>query len=126
MSGMGCMSRYLVAIGLVGLTLGAAAPALAQSPPPPVVAVEAEAQQPVITDETITASITARLEQLILLRNAQLTVSTKARVVTLVGMVPTDFAHQQALEVARRTPGVLVIDDQMRVPVWSPTATTRN
>ena len=123
MSGMGRMG-YLVAVGLM---LGSVAPAVAESPPPTKAEPSpAPVVPPAITDAWITASITARLEELILLRNAQVTISTTDRVVTLVGMVPIDFAHQQALQVARSTVGVVTIDDQLRLPVWSPQATTRN
>jgi hypothetical protein len=126
MSGTGRLLRYLVAAGLM---LGSVTPALAEDSPPPPTKAEpnpAPVVPPTITDEGITASITTRLEELIMMRNAQMTISTKARVVTLIGMVPTDFAHQQALQVARSTVGVVMIDDQLRLPVWSPQATTRN
>jgi hypothetical protein len=125
MSGMGRMRYLLVA----GLLLVAVAPAVAgDSPPQPTKAEPNPAPviPPTITDDGITASITTRLQELILLRNAQMTISTKNRVVTLVGMVPSDFARQQALEVARTTLGVVQIDDQLRLPVWSPQAPTRN
>jgi hypothetical protein len=125
MSGMGHFSRYLVAAGLV---LGAVAPAVAESPAPPTKSEPdpAPVVPPTITDAGITASITVRLQELILLRNAQVTISTKNRVVTLVGMVPNDMAHQQALQVARSTLGVVMIDDQLRLPIWSPQAPTRS
>ena len=125
MSAMGRLSKYLVA---AGLTVGAVAPAVAEEPPQPTKSEPnpAPVVPPTITDAGITASITARLQELIMLRNAQVTISTKDRVVTLVGMVPTDFAHQQALQVARSTVGVVMIDDQLRLPVWSPQATTRS
>src|SRR5437762_9588182 len=100
MSVMGRMSYLVVA----GLMLGAIAPAVAEESPPQPTKSEpnpAPVVPPTITDAGITASITTRLEELIMLRNAQMTISTKNRVVTLVGMVPTDFAHQQALQVAR-------------------------
>jgi hypothetical protein len=110
-----------------GTMLGALAPAVAQTPPPPsaTYVVEAEAR-PVITDASITADITVRLENLVMLRNAQLTISTTHGVVTLVGMVPTDFARQEALQVAKTTPGVIMIDDMMRLPVGSPSAPLPN
>jgi hypothetical protein len=124
MNGMGRM-RYLLAAGLM---VGFVAPAVAESPPTPTKAEPSPVPvvPPTITDDGITASVTARLQELILLRNAQVTISTKNRVVTLVGMVPNDFAHQQALQVARSTVGVVMIDDQLRLPVWSPQAPTRN
>ena len=108
--------------------LGAVAPAVAQTPPPPTKGevTPGEVVPPAISDAGITASITARLENLIMLRNAQLTISTTHRVVTLVGMVPTDFARQEALQVARTTAGVIMIDDQMRLAVGSPSAPLQN
>ena len=123
MRGKGWM-KVLVGAGTM---LGAVAPAVAQTPPPPsaTYVVEAEAR-PVITDASITADITVRLENLVMLRNAQLTISTKHGVVTLVGMVPTDFARQEALQVAKTTPGVIMIDDMMRLPVGSPSAPLPN
>ena len=123
MRGKGWM-KVLVGAGAM---LGAVASAAAQTPPPPsaTYVVEAEAR-PVITDASITADITVRLENLVMLRNAQLTISTTHGVVTLVGMVPTDFGRQEALRVAKTTPGVIMIDDQMRLPVWSPSAPLPN
>jgi hypothetical protein len=117
--------RYLVAAGLL---VGSVGTAVAESPPQPTKSEpdRAPVVPPTITDAGITASITARLQELIMLRNAQVTISTKNRVVTLIGMVPTDFAHQEALQVARSTVGVVMIDDQLQLPVWSPQATTRN
>ena len=127
MSGMVWM-RSMVA---VGLALGAAAPALAQVPPPPVMAmaVEAEAQpQPAvaITDATITRDIKAKLEASKLLRFVQVTIASTNGKVTLVGTVATQFARDEILEAARSTPGVVIIDDQLRFDISSPSAPARS
>jgi BON domain-containing protein len=122
MRGMAWM-RSLVA---VGLALGVAAPALAQSPPPPVMAASVEPGPPVTRDEMIVTTIQARLKANILLRFAQISISSKYGVVTLAGMVPTDWAHEQALDVARTTLGVLRIDDQLRLIVNSPSSPMQN
>jgi hyperosmotically inducible periplasmic protein len=125
MSGMERM-RYLVAAGLV---IGAGAPALAQSPPPPAVvavaAVAAAEAQPVITDAMIEAEITARLNNDVLLMHAPVKVHSKYGVVTLAGTVPTDFARRQALELARTTPGVRLLDNQLQLDISSPQAPTK-
>jgi BON domain len=115
-------------LGAVGLMVGAAGPATAQVQPPPrpaMVVVEAEAQ-PVISDATITANIKAKLLANVLLRNAQVTIATTNGKVTLWGMVPSDTARTEALEAARTTPGVLIIDDMLRLPVSSPQAPMQN
>ena len=123
MRGMGRM-RFLV---VVGLMLGAVAPAVAQAPPPPVVVAQAEPTPPLPDpDAAITAGIKARIERSSCCRNAQLIVSTSNGHVTLSGMVTNDFSHEEALQVARTTVGVKVIDDQMRMAVSSPSAPTRN
>ena len=46
--------------------------------------------------------------------------------VTLSGMVTNDFAHEEALHIARTTIGVVEIDDQIRMEISSPSAPTRN
>jgi hypothetical protein len=124
MSGKAWM-RSLVA---VGAAFGAVAPALAQSPPPPVVVVEAETQpaQPAITDATIAQTIKAKLEDKPMLRNAQIDVISKQGVVTVVGTVHTEFARDDVFEAVRSTPGVLRVDDQLRIDVSSPQGQTRN
>ena len=117
MSGKAWMRSWVA----VGSVFGAVAPALAQSPPPPVVVVEAEAQ-PVITDQAITASIKARLQDNKMLQNAQVTFFSTNGIVTVVGMVPSSFAYDDVMEAVRSTPGVLRVDDQLRINVASPSA----
>ena len=121
--GIGRMSFLVV----VGLALGAVAPAAAQAPPPPVVVAAAEATPPLPDpDAAITAGIKARIDANKLFRNAQLIVSTSNGHVTLSGMVTNDFAHEEALHIARTTVGVKEIDDQIRMEISSPSAPTRN
>jgi hypothetical protein len=123
MKGIGRVT-ILVAIGL---TLGALAPAAAQAPPPPVVVAAAEATPPLPDpDAAITASIKARMDANKLFRNAQIIVSTANGHVTLSGMVTNDFAHEEALRIARTTVGVVEIDDQLRMDISSPSGRTQN
>jgi hypothetical protein len=114
-------------LGAVGLMVGAVAPATAQGQPPPtptVVVVEAEAAP--TSDATITATIKEKLLENVLLHNAQINIFTLNGKVTLSGMVPSDMARTQALEAARSTPGVRVLDDMLRLPVNSPQAPMQN
>jgi len=102
---------------------GVVAPALAQSPPPPAMAAVVEAEvQPAITDATITSTIKARLQDDKLLKNAQVTFFSTNGFVTVVGMVPSSFAYDNVMEAVRSTPGVVRVDDQLRIEVSSPTA----
>ena len=124
MKGIGRMSFLVV----VGLALGVVALAAAQAPPPPVVVVNAAEATPPLPDPdaAITAGIKARIDGNKLFRNAQLIVSTSNGHVTLSGMVTNDFAHEEALHIARTTVGVKEIDDQIRMEISSPSAPTRN
>jgi osmotically-inducible protein OsmY len=118
--------RFLVA---VGLGLGALVPSLAS---PRSAAAETETAvvpagvEVVINDEGIVAAIKAKLEQKKMLKTAQITVSSVNGYVTLVGLVNNVFARDEAIEAARSTPGVLRIDDQLRLDIASPAAPTRN
>jgi osmotically-inducible protein OsmY len=123
MDGMGRM-RFLVA---VGVGLGAVASALT-STPVAVAAEVAEAQapaQPAMTDEAIVTNIKARLDGNKLVRNAQVRVSSIDGEVTVLGTVPTDFARDAVMEAVRATPGVVRVNDQMRLEISSPHAPTR-
>ena len=40
---------------------------------------------------------------------------------TLSGTVMNDFAHEEALDIARHTVGVVKIDNQLRLEISSPT-----
>jgi len=126
---MGCM-RFLAAVGLVGGFGLTAGPALAEAQPPaPVVTVEPTAPPPpqrVFTDASITADVKARLDASQMLRHADIDIVTAAGVVTLVGVVPSDFARAQAVELAKSTPGVVRVDNMLRLNVASPEAPSQN
>jgi hyperosmotically inducible protein len=116
----------VAAMGVMGLTLGLAGAARAQAyATPPAGTVEPNVQ-PAVTDASITANIHAKMEEMKLLHRAQVTIATQDGVVTLTGTVPNDFARDQALEAARSTPGVVRLNDQLRLDISSPSAPTRN
>jgi hyperosmotically inducible protein len=94
-------------------------PAFAAEPPPTA---STPAAQPAITDATITADIKARMEQARMLKAAQITIETSDGVVTLVGTVPSHFAREYAVEIARATPGVVRIDNFLRLGISAPDA----
>jgi osmotically-inducible protein OsmY len=131
MSGMGCM-RWLAMVAVVGVgTGGMAGVALAQAQPPPEAAVAVEpnaapAPQAAYTDASITADIKAKLDASKMLRHSEVTIVTEGGVVTLVGVVPSDFARDQALELAKSTPGVVRVDNMLRLNIASPEAPSRN
>jgi hypothetical protein len=112
----------------IGLSLGAASSAFAREPPPPASLADAPADEtpPVFTDSSITADVTARLEKVKLLQTSLIAISTYNGVVRMAGTVPSDLARQQALRVARGTPGVVRVDDHLRVDISSPEAPSRN
>ena len=122
MNGTGRM-RFLVA---VGLGLGAVAPGLIQSRPAVADVVVPVGAPVVITDEQITSAIIGKLLQKKMLKTAQITVSSVNGFVTVTGTVHNLFGHDEALEAVRSTPGVLRIDDQLRLDISSPAAPTRN
>jgi hypothetical protein len=105
-----------LAAGIFGAVSGQARPAAAG------VVLEAPAQPVIIPDADITAAIQVRVGQVWPLRNSQVIISTKNGTVTLVGSMPTAFARDQMLEIARTTAGVRVIDNQLRLDVGSPQA----
>jgi osmotically-inducible protein OsmY len=130
MSGMRCM-RLLVAIVGVGATGGMVGVAFAQAQPPNGAAVSVEpnqapAPQAAYTDASITADVKARLDASKMLRHSEVTIVTEGGVVTLVGVVPSDFARDQALELAKSTPGVVRVDNMLRLNIASPEAPSRN
>jgi hypothetical protein len=119
-------TRFRSSVAL-GIGLAFASPAFAAGPVPvPAPAVPAAEAQPPATDATITAGIKARFDQVKLLRAAPISIATYEGVVTLSGSVPSDFARERALEVARATPGVVRVDDYLRLDISSPEAPSKN
>jgi hypothetical protein len=118
---------WMSLLGAVGLTVALGGAARAEAEPyGGAPAVPPNAQQPVLPDASITADVQAKLEQIRVLRQAQVTIATKDGVVTLVGTIPNEFARTQALDAARATPGVVRVDDKLRLDVSSPQAPSRN
>jgi hyperosmotically inducible protein len=115
-------------LGAVGLMVGAIVPsaARAETPYASTGGVARAEAQPTVSDENITADIRARMLENVMLRNAQITIASTNGVVTLVGMVSSQTAHEQAMQVARATPGVVRVDDMLRLDISSPQAPTRN
>src|SRR5262245_8050006 len=103
-------------LGAVGLMVGAIVPSAARAETPygSTGGVARAEAQPAVSDETITAEIKAKLLENVLLRSAQITISSTNGKVTLSGMVPSDMARTQALEAVRSTPGVRIVDDMLR------------
>jgi hyperosmotically inducible periplasmic protein len=126
---MGCM-RFLAAVGLVGGVGLTAGPALAQAQPASgeVVTVEPNAAPPqvVYTDAAITSDIKAKMDASQMLKHSEIDIVTAAGVVTLVGVVPSDFARARAVELAKSTPGVVRVDNMLRLNVASPEAPSQN
>ena len=114
-------------VGVVGLSAVLLGPMGRQArPAAAALVVEANEQQPQNSDAMITAIIEAKFASNVLFRQAQVTIATNDGAVTLIGMVPSDFAHIKAMEIARNTPGVTRIDDQLRVNYNSPQAPSHN
>ena len=73
--------------------------------------------------DTVTTNVRAALEGDRLLRGSTITVATSEQgVVTLVGSVPNVTAKREAAEAARGTPGVVEVNDMLRLLITSPNA----
>jgi osmotically-inducible protein OsmY len=75
--------------------------------------VGSEGARAAIGDSTITARLKAELVAKDELR--QVHVETNNGVVTLAGTVPSEYAHRQAVELAKTASGVRRVDDELRV-----------
>jgi hyperosmotically inducible protein len=117
-------------LGAVGVMVGAMVPSAARAETPYGATggvARAESQPAVaVSDENITADIRARMLENVMLRSAQVTIASTNGVVTLVGMVSSQTAKEQAVQTARATPGVVRVDDMLRLDISSPQAPTRN
>jgi len=128
MSGMGWM-RLLATSGLVGLTAVTSGAVRAEAEPQNGGAYKVEVpveRTYVYTDASVTADLKERLDASQLLRHADVDISTQAGVVTLVGVVPSEFAKARAIELAKSTPGVVRVNDMLRLNVASPNAPSQN
>jgi osmotically-inducible protein OsmY len=76
--------------------------------------------------DTVTTNVRAALQGDKLLRGSVITVATAENgAVTLVGSVPSVTAKREAIELAQGTPGVLSVNDQLRLDISSPQAPAR-
>jgi osmotically-inducible protein OsmY len=82
----------------------------------------ADSQPQMTRDQMITAQATDRLHQAGLFRQAEIGVETKDGLVTLEGTVPSNFARSQSVELARSIPGVVGVENHLRLITGSPEA----
>jgi osmotically-inducible protein OsmY len=114
-------------LAALGLTLAAATPVVATAAPVPPVSSAGEkpgatAARPMTRDEATSSQIKGRFARSPLLRHEEIIVDTRAGVVTLAGSVPSELARSEAVDLARATPGVSYVDDELRVLISSPDA----
>jgi osmotically-inducible protein OsmY len=73
--------------------------------------------------DTVTTNVRAGLEGDRVLKGSLITVNTNEQgVVTLVGSVPSVTAKREATEIAHGTPGVVQVNDMLRLLISSPNA----
>jgi hyperosmotically inducible protein len=98
------------------------APAVAAQPAK-TTGVYADASSPSAgADNALTTTVRARLTNDWLLSEAIITVETSGGVVTLVGSIPSETAHVEALDLTRATTGVAAVTDDLRIDISSPDA----
>jgi hyperosmotically inducible protein len=74
-------------------------------------------------DAAITESIRSTMENDPIVHAPDLSITTRAGVVTLEGDVPDEFARLRAIEIVRQTPGVVQVVDRLRaLPAGMPAA----
>jgi osmotically-inducible protein OsmY len=117
--------KWLSAAGLA-LALATPTVAVAQSRSPAsgrvAVAAGENANPQAAADHALTAQIKERLQKNRLFKQADVYVKTNGAIVTLAGSVPSETARSEAVDLARSTPGVLAVDDELRVLISSPDA----
>jgi hyperosmotically inducible protein len=84
------------------------------------------ASQRAILDADITSDVKTKLENDRTLRHSDVIVSTENGVVTLVGVVDTPFARDNAIDLATKSGGVVRVNDMLRLNIASPNAPSRN
>ena len=67
-------------------------------------------------DAAITQRVRSVMESDPIVQSPDLSITTRAGVVTLEGEVPDEFAHLRAVEIVRQTPGVVQVVDRLRTP----------
>ena len=68
-----------------------------------------------VTDSAVTAKLKTQFLANDALRKGDISVTTNNGVVTLTGTVPSEAAHQQAVDIARQASGVRRVEDKLRV-----------
>jgi len=117
----------LMAVVVLGLTVPAFTAARAQttfpaaSPAEPA-AVKDDVPDAVTVDQAITLLIKDQMQTDRRFRHSQVVVETSGGVVTLLGTMPTAYALSAALDVARKTPGVVDVQSYLRLLGSSPQA----
>ncbi len=109
-------------MAVLGWTSQLAAAGLALALAAPVAADQAPASSAANGDAAIASQIKERLAKDRQVKQADIFVEVHAGVATLAGSVPSAFAHTEALSVASATPGVLHVDDELRLLSSAPEA----
>jgi len=116
-------------LAAAGLALALAAPAAADRAPVSAASNHERAAatgdtgaRRATSDEALAAQIKERLNKNRMVRQADIIVDVHAGVATLAGSVPSEFARSEAVEIAGATPGVVRVDDKLRLLSSSPEA----
>lgn len=104
-------NRWFAGALLMALALGGSACTMRMTLPP-VTPLDPRAPPP--TDEQLTAAVQARIDQIWILYPRDIRIRTQDRVVYLVGWVQTDSERDLVAQIARTTPGVLAINNDVR------------
>jgi osmotically-inducible protein OsmY len=115
------MKRLGRLLGLI-LTTALGMPALAAQPAKTTGVYTNESDPSASAGNALTTRVMARLTNDRLLSGAIITVETNAGVVKLIGSVPTETAHAEALDLTRATAGVGAVTDDLRIDISSPDA----
>jgi len=116
------LSALALALTCQTQTVAAADPAPPRSHQEQAAPIQAVPQPEMTRDQMITAQMNDGLRQNRLFRQAEIGVESKDGVVTLEGSVPSDVARSQAVELARSIPGVVGVENHLRLPPSSPAA----
>ncbi len=82
--------------------------------------VASETAKPAVSDGAITADVSGKYQRDDTLRHTDIGVTTLHGVVTLDGTVQSEDERQRAIDIARRSAGVVQVDDRLRVIEASP------
>lgn len=117
--------KWVVELGAVVVALAILRPALPARADQdgPVAAATAPGESPgTRADNALAQLVRDRMVSDRTLRGSSIVVSSQGGMVTVAGSVTSDFARTDALDIARATPGVAGVKDQLRIVVQSPEA----